>query len=219
MLSVVILSRDIGNLIPCLNAIERYDPGLHIVVVDDGLGKFDYQPSVDIVAGVHPFIFARNANLGISHAFHRGADAVILLNDDALLERPKGFTKLFAAWVDSPEFGLVASSCNNVGNTNQEPKYASFIRTEPRMVCFICVLIPRSTWERVGPLDEEFAGYGFEDDAYCVMVRRAGLKLGIYDGCFVDHSKLNSSFRSKKYPIADFEKNHQLFRRKYGERI
>lgn len=220
-LAIVILSRDDENLAACLAAISKNDPGHRIIVVDDGLKI--WPQGADVAPAPKPFVFARNANIGLRHAFYGGADAAILLNDDAILETESGFTEMYRASKLNTNFGLISASCNNVGNTNQNPHdhrdeggYRILLRREDRMLCFVCVLIPWSTWERVGPLDEEFTGYGFEDDTYSLMVKRAGLKLGIYDGCFVDHSKLHSSFRSKKYPTEAFERNRQIFIRKYG---
>ncbi len=121
-------------------------------------------------------------------------------------------------------YGLLASTTNNVGNLAQLPtgKDLWTIRNEERMVCFVCVLIPRRTINAVGLLDEEFGGvddqgneiYGFCDDSYCYRVRQAGLKIGIYDGCFVDHASLPSSFRSNQ--SRSLEPGQRLFIRKYG---
>jgi GT2 family glycosyltransferase len=215
MLAIVIPSRDVRNLKPCLEAIHRHDPGNRVIVVNDGLAE---KPSgCYIMQGIKPFIFARNANIGLRHAFgSTGCDAAILMNDDALLETPGGFTKMYIASRVNSNYGLISSSCNNVGNANQLPGGSMSLRREQRMLCFICVLIPWVTWERVGPLDEEFDGYGYEDDAYSLMVKRAGLKLGVYDGCFVNHAKLHSSFRSKAYPTEGFDRNRKLFIKKYG---
>jgi GT2 family glycosyltransferase len=57
---------------------------------------------------------------------------------------------------------------------------ASVLREDPRMVCFIAVLIPRRTIEAVGLLDEDYDCYSHQDDDYCHRVRKAGLKIGRY---------------------------------------
>ena len=220
--SVVILSKDPKNLKHCVQAVRRNEPDLAperiIVVDDDETGEIlsNYHHAT-VIEGRKPFIFARNANIGLRYAFdEQGVDAAILLNDDAMLSRRRGFGALVSAQRFAPEYGLVASSCNNVGNMNQEPKGATFIRFERRMLCFICVLIPRHTWQTVGPLDEDFTGYGFEDDAYSLAVKRAGYKLGIFDGCYVDHASLKSTFRSETYPQEGFAHNQRVFEAKYG---
>lgn len=168
-------------------------------------------PSLKI-AGAKPFVYARNVNLGIVAA---GTDDVVLLNDDAILQTPGGFSLLQRAAQEHPEYGVIASTCNNVGNRNQWPQGVG-LREDPRIVCFVAVLIPRRTIDLVGMLDERFVGYGFEDDDYCYRVRQAGLKIGIHDGCFVDHGSLRSTFRCNPSAPADLTLGRQIFIEKWG---
>lgn len=215
-LSVIIPSRTASNLIPCVDALRKHEPSVQIIVIDDGLDlsflpKPEWDPCVGI-AGAKPFIFARNCNKGILRA---GEDDVILLNDDALLQTPGGFSAMQRAAVEHPEYGIIGAVTNIVGNQNQLPQ-GSGLREDPRMVCFVCVFIPRRTIDSVGLLDEEFIGYGFDDDSYCLRVRRAGLKIGIFDGCFVDHGSLRSTFRGDPHQPADLRQNSAIFKKKYG---
>jgi GT2 family glycosyltransferase len=89
------------------------------------------------------------------------------------------------------------------------------VRDESRMVCFVCVFVPRRTLEAVGLLDEQFVGYGCDDDDYCLRVRKAGLKIGIFDGCFVDHSTLKSTYRGR-FLGGNYQPNLKLFAAKWG---
>src|SRR6185437_10799564 len=195
-----------------------YEIRARLIVVDDGLDLAD--PSLKnficshchLIQGERPFIFARNVNEGIRAA---GDDDVVLLNDDALLESPRGFSLLQQAAEEHPDFGVISASCNNVGNRNQWPQNIG-LREDPRMVCFVAVLIPRRTIEAVGLLDERFTGYGCEDDDYCLRVRKAGLKIGIHDGCYVDHGSLTSTYRGLPTAEGDYHKNLQVFIRKWG---
>jgi hypothetical protein len=231
-LSVIVPTKTRSNAIPCLRAVGMNDPGCWRIVVDDGVdfpkprwpddteGELDgiYE---EVVKGVKPFVFSRACNQGIRAA---GDTDVILLNDDALLKTPIGFTAMQLAAEKHPEYGIISSSCNNVGNPNQLPHLPPggnplVIRDEPRTVCFVCVLIPRRTINLVGLLDENFTGYGMEDDSYCLRVRRAGLKLGISNRCFVDHHLLKSTFRGPSPTNSapgDFTGNMKIFISMYG---
>lgn len=213
MYSVVILSKDASKLRCCINAVRANDVLARIIVVDDGLtAPVTLRESDIAVPGEKPFCYARNANIGILAA---GDDDVILLNDDALLETPNGFAALERAALEHPEYGVIGATANNVGNLAQKP-HGIGLREDPRMVCFICVYIPRRTIDAVGLLDERFVGYGYDDDDYCLRVRRAGLKIGIHDGCFVDHGTLRSSFRGDPRTPANMTQNHILFVQKWG---
>ncbi len=213
-LSVIIPSRTYSNVSQCVRDVYSMDGGHRIFVIDDGLSTrwLCREPQPEFIDGIKPFIFARAMNQGIVAA---GADDLVLLNDDALLETPGGFTAMQRAAEEHPEYGVIAATCNNVGNRNQWPQGRG-LRDDPRMVCFVCVLIPRRTIELVGLLDERFGGYGMDDDDYCLRVRNAGLKIGIFDGCYVDHGSLKSTFRGDAGAGGDYRPNLELFKRKWG---
>jgi GT2 family glycosyltransferase len=166
-----------------------------------------------------PFIFARNCNFGIQET---GEDDVVLLNDDAILRTSKGFTTLQRVAMANPEYGIISAVTYEIGNRNQLPQRVG-LREEKRVLCFVCVFIPRTTIERVGLMDERFGGYnekgqliyGYCDNDYSRRVREAGLKLGIYDFCMVDHQSLPSTFRAKGSP--DLRPAQEIYRQKWGD--
>jgi len=209
-ISVVIPSKSMENLVPCVAAVRAYEPSADVRVVWDQ----EWHPKIDahVYFGEKPFVFARNVNIGIMKA-GEFVDGVVILNDDAILQTPGGFSLLAQAAADHPEYGIIAATTNNVGNPNQQPRGIG-LREDPRMVCFVAVYIPRTTIDLVGLLDERFVGYGLDDDDYCLRVRNAGLKIGIHDGCFVDHGSLKSAYRGTG--PADFSGNLELFKQKWG---
>lgn len=213
--SVIIPSRNEQNALGCLQAVRKHEPlvSIHIIWDEWNGGKLPSSLADEHFCLVtYPFVFSKNVNYGIMLA---KGDGVILLNDDALLQTPGGFTAMAAVAHDHPEYGIIAATTNVVGNLNQLPKGIG-LREEPRQVCFICVYIPRATIEKVGLLDERFVDYGCEDDDYCLRIRKAGLKLGIFDGCFVDHGSLTSSFRGGPRAGGDYMPNMKRFIAKWG---
>jgi len=216
-LSIIIPSKTDVNLGACVRAIRAAGETCRIIVVDDFDGPARFllprDEPVDWRLGIKPFVFARNINIGIRAA---GDDDVILLNDDALLKTPAGFTAMQRIAAAHRDYGIISSTCNIVGNRRQWPANKKGLRGEPRMVCFVCVLIPRRTIDAVGLLDERFTGYGCDDDDYCLRVRKAGLKIGIFDGCFVDHGSLKSTFRGASLSAGDYRPNLKIFAEKWG---
>lgn len=218
-LAVVIPSRVESNVLASVAAVRKHEPGAQVIVIDDGIVPSSAEnaeflnANVTRIPGVKPFIFSRAMNMGIRAAVE--AD-VVLLNDDAMLETPGGFSMLQKAAEAHPDFGIIAATTNNVGNRNQMPG-APGLRMEPRMVCFVAVFIPRHTIETVGMLDEQFTAYGFEDDDYCLRIRRAALKVGILNECFVDHRSLKSTYRELTKTASErFGSGREIFIRKHG---
>ena len=216
-LTVIIPSKNVDNLIACLAAISQHDPQ-NVVVIDDGLDRTQMKSHelVDFVRGVKPFIYARACNTGILTA---DRDDVILLNDDALLKTPQGFTKLQQQWQEL-RFGSDRIEYRMCGTPAQHRLTRDSLREAQVTIVFACAFIPRSTIDRVGLLDERFCvnaggpgprGYGLEDDDYCFRVRKAGLKTGVYDGCFIDHTTLPSTFRADPEHPWDVQVHERLF--------
>ncbi|MBZ5621466.1 MAG: hypothetical protein LAQ69_22480 [Acidobacteriia bacterium] len=198
-LSAIICSRNAGNLEACLDALHRCECGILPIVVDDGLPEGAASGRTMIrVQGKRPFVFARNVNLGIRAARE---DDVFLLNDDALVMTQGGVSWMRAAARASERIGVLSAVTNVTGYPEQSIGYRPMrgrvaARVWPTAtVAFLGVLIPRRVIDSVGLLDERFVTYGGEDVDYCRRVRRAGLTVSVYDGCFVDHGSLRSTFR------------------------
>jgi len=217
-LAVVVPSKTPGNVRAAVQSVRDHEQYIAIAVIDDGLSCDTAALPAAVLKGVKPFVFARNCNQGAKAAFEADADGVFLMNDDATLETPCGFTALAAVAAEHPEYGVISAAItDHVGNLNQKPK-GNGLREEPRVLAYICVYIPRRTWEAVGPLDEGFCDdYGWEDTAYCREVQRAGLKLGIFDGCHVAHGVLPSTFRDGNRSVSVYNRNAQRYYAKYGD--
>lgn len=223
-LSVIIPSKNIDNLAPCADAIRGAGEACRIVVVDDGLDMTDsrtrriydyaaYVPEqVCVVPGIKPFSFPRNINIGIQAA---GDDDVVLLNDDALLQTPGGFTAMQKLAEEHPEYGIIGAVTNVTGQPEQQPQGFG-LRRVPHFA-FVCVFIPRRTIDLLGGLDERYClDYGCDDRDYCEAVTRAGLKVGVFDGCFVDHASLTSTYRGEPHTPKSFARNYALLIEKWG---
>ena len=221
--SIVIPSKNAINLAACIGAIRAAGETARIIIVDDGTDWSSFWPDTCalpamVVPGVRPFVFARNCNVGIQAA---DEDDVILCNDDCLLESPMGFTHLISTLNAEPEYGCIGATTDMTGQPLQwrkdpaSPKYG--LRSVGH-IAFVCVAIPRRTINEIGGLDERYClDYGCEDRDYCEAIVRAGKKVGVLDDCFVNHSKLTSSFRGSEAGQTSFERNYGLLIQKWGK--
>jgi len=191
--TIIIPSAKIANVAACVMAARRHQPGVAIIVVADGIPQADRATVSNVrwIEGMQPFCYARNANLGIAAS---GKEDVILLNDDAMLSTTRGFERLQAA---SATYGIVSATIRGrCCNPRQQALQPNNI-TEPSMLVFVCVYIPRSTIDAIGVLDERYVGGNFEDNDYCRRAALAGLSLGICGGCTVDHKTELTTFERR----------------------
>ncbi len=85
------------------------------------------------------------------------------------------------------------------------------------VAAFFCCIFPRSVYEKVGLLDENFGRGFFEDDDYCQRVRQCGYRICCASDVFVHHhlsagfSMVGSSQRQ-----ALFEENKAYYESKWG---
>lgn len=186
--SVVIPSANPGNLSACLKALFDGEPELpqsRVVVVDDGGAEGAARfPGVRVVPGARPFVFSRNCNIGIRAS---EGEAVLLLNDDALLETPGGLSTMARDALADDLIGVCSAAVRGCGKPVQTPLLDLGIVMVDRPVNFCCVLIPSLTFSVIGGLDESFTGYGYEDDSFCLSAWKAGLKVAVHHGCVVRH--------------------------------
>lgn len=234
--SVVIPSNNAERLKASMKRVLEMEPDFNaesLVVIDDGLDwskvhdpcpmdELCYAPHI---VGPKPFIFGRNCNLGLEECARRGHDA-ILMNDDALLETPGGFSALSRMMThgDVPNYlvykdiGILSPTINSVGNHRQairsHPK--GFLINEPRMLCFVCVYIRHEVFAGPNPIrfDERYVDYGMDDDDFSRQALSAGWRLGILDTVRIDHTTLQSAYRGSG--AGDFRPNLKRFIQKWG---
>ncbi|MDX9974551.1 MAG: glycosyltransferase [FCB group bacterium] len=190
----------------CVTTLMANTPGPYkLILVDNGStdGVAEYFDSVPGACVIHSETnrgFAGGVNLGLAQA----EGHALLLNSDTLL--PEGWLEpLMAALERYPDAGMAGPVSNNVSGCQQietpalesmddvqavqarlaAEKRGGVVETE-RLVGF-CLLIRDAALAKVGLFDERFGIGNFEDDDYCVRVRRAGFKLLIVEDSFVFH--------------------------------
>ena len=242
--SIIIPSKSRENLLACVGCIRNAGEKGRIIIVDDFRDRDEARwlreegPQVvrDCiwVHGVQPFVFARNINLGIAAA---GDDDVILLNDDALLKTHLGFSWLASTANSHLEVGIMAAAVDGAcGCVEQNAQPGTRMRTvKHHTIVFIAVYLRREVLHRLEVpatyvpihavtdirtnlfLDERYTAYGYDDDDMCERVRQLGLKLGVFDGCVVDHGTLKSSYRGDGVAgSSDLAPNRERFIAKWG---
>ncbi|MBX7256213.1 MAG: glycosyltransferase [Candidatus Hydrogenedentes bacterium] len=190
----------------CIGSIlSNTDYPHRLILVDngstDGVGElFDSVPGAIAVHSPTNLGFPGGINLGLPHV----EGHVLILNSDTIVPA-RWLTNLVHTLESSARIGLVGPMSNCVSGPQlieglsfetmtEINEYASqlwqerrgFIVDTERIVGF-CMLIKDETFNEVGGLDESFGIGNFEDDDYCMRVRKAGFRICIAEGCFVFH--------------------------------
>lgn len=206
LVSIIVLNyKGREDTLACLRSLEHLTyPQTHIILVDNDSGDGTPEavrsahPNVEVVETGANLGFTGGNNIGIRRALARGADYIMLLNNDTvaapdmldvMIETMEadpaiGVTGPMIYYYGSPEIIWSAGGAIDWrrGTTymigvNEEDK-AQF-GVEPRPVDFVtgcCLLARRAVWEQVGLLDDQFFMY-WEEAEWCVRAARAGYRI------------------------------------------
>lgn len=245
IISIVVLTYNRWDLTAqCLDSIfNRSDyPGEFEVVVADNGSTDETLTQLGLWALKEPRLkcVPNGANLGFSAGNNRGiaaarGDYLVILNNDTVVTRGWLLT-MFRHFQRNPKLGLLGSVTNNIGNEaridtisytslEEMPRAAKpYTLTHLadlyplRTAAFFCVMLPRSVWNAVGTLDENYGRGFFEDDDYCRRVEQAGWEIGCAEDVFIHHhlsATFNQVLPAEKQAL--FEKNKQYYESKWGQ--
>lgn len=164
-------------------------------------------PGVEVLPLAENRYFAGGVNEGVRHALARGAEAVLLLNNDVVIERGAlGILERALAadprragvspkiyYFDPPDViwfagGIVTRGCGLIRHRGVNRKDET-LRDAPRDVDYIsgaAALLSRRALETVGLLDPSYVMY-VEDVDWCARAREAGWTLGYEPAAKVWH--------------------------------
>jgi len=192
------------DTIACVRSLEG--EGAEVIVVDNASqdGSADALTGVDVIRNDRNLGYAGGMNVGIRAALERGADAVLLLNNDVVVE-PRAVAALAAA---ADGAGAVCPLITFAGDAETvwyagaafDPKRgyqgrhrgfgeaaSRFGATqETERACGAAMLVPRAALERVGELEETLFAYQ-EDTDWSLRARRLGLPLLVVPAARVRH--------------------------------
>ncbi len=227
-----------NDTLECLRSLAKasYEP-MRIVVVDNASsdGSVDAVrrefPSVDMIANETNARFAGGNNIGIRQALGRGADFVLLLNNDTTVD-PMFLTELVKTTEADQEIGMVGAKIyyyhdpkriwfaggriewwkgwmSHVGLREEDHGQYDTVR-DVDYITGCCLLVKRAVVEKVGALDERFFMYG-EDADWCLRARAAGFRTVYQPKAMIWH-KLSVSSGGQLSWFKNWNKLKSLFR-------
>lgn len=208
MISTVIPYYNDPMLEDCFDALKSNLKGMDSeIIVVDNRGSSDPLPiDPDVV-------ISNDANVGYTRATNQGVeksrgDLILLLNADAVLN--PGCVERMAELLLSDElFGLVSPAelkpdgvlydiPDSIRSNKIREQHSTYQIIQ--WVCFGCVLLKRSTVEKVGMLNESFP-HRWSDLEYCKRVNKSGMKVVyVYDVSYVHWRRSSDESEIHFYP-------------------
>ena len=189
-----------------------------------------HEPRLKLVLNDKNLGFSAGNNTGLAAAT---GDYLVMLNNDTVVTRGWALSML-RHFQHNPQLGLLGPATNHIGNESKVPVHYADLADMPaaargwtllhmgelypmRTLAFFCVMISRSVFEKVGPMDENFGRGFFEDDDYCRRIEQIGLQMACADDVLVHH-RLSASFAKVKNTEREelFTRNKAYYESKWG---
>jgi len=239
-LSIIVVSwNGKADVLRCLAAIKSAPDRPAVVVVDNASEDGTVEavsvryPDVAVLKNAANLGYTGGNNVGIKYAMERGADAVLLLNDDAVLAYDT-VAQLAQAASRCPEAGMLGPSIYaledpscfmSAGGTFTDSWHAEHRGlgkdvsryggvTEVDFLSGCALFVTRSTIERIGLLDDRFFAY-YEDVDWCYRAGQAGVKLLVVPQARVWHPDTRVRDAESSHVAYYMARNRLLFLSKH----
>ena len=199
------------DTLECIDSIQQIDyPDFSTVVVDNGSSDDSVNsikkrfPDVIVLETGENLGFAAGNNVGMRYALEHGADFILLLNNDTVVDSQllKNFMKAAESVRDGGIFGakiyyftepdkiwyaggkwIEKTQCfDHVGLNETDNGTAFNAITETDYACGCALLVRAEVLKNIGLLDERFFLI-FEETDLCYRGKRAGIQVLFGTGC------------------------------------
>lgn len=228
--------------IECVNSIVQSTyKNYSIVIVDNASSDDSYeklstfyneQQMVYVIKASENNGFSAGNNIGIDFAIKHGAEYIMLLNNDTVIDKEMiallhakadkhtvTLPKMF--YYSDPKViwyagGKIDYKCGNIKHIGQDRRDSAMYSSE--LLCSFmtgcCALIHKSVLQSVGLLDESYFMYG-EDVDYSIRLKKKGIRILLVPMAKLWH-KVGGSSSSNKLNIYYDTRNKLLLMDKYN---
>jgi GT2 family glycosyltransferase len=187
------------DTLECLKSLEKLDyPNFKVLAIDNDsshrLGDLNFNYKITKLVNAENRGFSGGNNIGIKYALDNGADYILLLNNDTVIE--PGFLKILVEEGEKNEkTGILGPVIYKLG-TNK-PHFAGgkinwfytgakHVPGASDYITGACFLIKRKVIKKIGLMPEEYFLY-FEDAEWCLKARRAGFSCKVVKEANISH--------------------------------
>ncbi len=221
------------NCVDSLYSQETY--AFSLIVVNNmplPITQSDFpKKNIEIINNKKNLGFSGGVNVGIRHALSQKADAIMLLNNDTILEKPI-LKKLVETLFKNQTVGIVApalefkkhgktfydigGSVNAFGKTSHREVLSTtpYSTNSVTYVSGCCMLIKPEVFEKIGSFDDNFFLY-YEDVDFCLRAKKAGFGIKVIPSVSLYHELSKSSGRLSRLSIYHQIRSALLFGKKH----
>ncbi|MBN1877628.1 MAG: glycosyltransferase family 2 protein [Anaerolineae bacterium] len=243
VLSIILLSWNTCDLLrDCLRSLTPFPPEWELMVVDNASSDSSAAvvqnefPYARLIINTENLGFARGNNQGIAAST---GDYVLLLNSDTLV-KPAALVSLVRFMDEHPDAGAVSPRLLRLDGTPQpyafggDPTPGYLLRRGLTQIVFrrhlhdwgteqlqavdwvsgACLLVLRAAIEQIGLLDENMFMY-FEDNDWCLRIRKAGWKVYYYPQTEIVHLGGQSLKKNPQAQQVYFSSLRYFYRKHY----
>lgn len=243
-ISIIILNwNGLPDTLECLKSLKKIDyENYEVVVVDNNSSGEDVKIIreefgnfvKEIIVSKDNLGFSGGNNLGIKYSLNEGADFILILNNDTIVES-NFLGKLLEIFNKDEKIGIAAPQINyydnpeivwTIGGKISKIRGSGFaysnkneneIEKKEKIVTFAsgcCLLIKKEVFEKVGLFDEKFFLY-VEDTDLCYRTCKAGYKIIVSPNSKIYHKVGNSTAEDlKQLPLYYTTRNRLYFAKK-----
>lgn len=240
--AIILTVGDAAAVADCVRSLDAAAfPGPDIIIVRNAPREQGFEEAVRALSGKISGVavsgfnsgYSAGNNLGLRAALEKGADYILLLNDDTVVA-PDFLEKLLAETEKRPEAGMAGprilyfSERNRIwfsgakfdgetcafafpGADRTEEEYGHDEPEEADFITGCALLVKREVIEKIGPLDERFFLY-WEDSDWGLRAKAAGFKCVVVPSSKIWH-KVSGSSGGADSPFKAYHKtfSHLLF--------
>ena len=216
------------DIVLCIKSLIKAYSKINIIVVDNasidcsllGIESLKYR-NLKIIRNRKNLGFAKGVNKGIKFALKQGAQSVLLLNPDTIVDQ--GFLEPLLnnqAEISGPiiKFQRNGKWVYDFGGKinfwlGRASHYESLSSKsnfgQPDYLSGCCLLIKREVFEKIDLLDEKYFLF-FEDSDFCLRAKKAGSKIALESKSMILH-KLSEGKRKPFYYMYYLIRSNLLF--------
>lgn len=230
---IIIIYNGLKWIDKCLNSIRQSAGNVHAIIIDNGSTDGSREkiakdfPEMRFIKTEKNLGFGKANNLGMSIAIDEGADYVLLLNQDAWVEKDtiEGLVNIAAA---EQEYGIISPIHLNGSYTALDLNFSNYVIPEKCPGFYSDMYLGKSrnlyelefvnaaAWlmsarclKAVGMFEPMFFFYG-EDNNYLQRVRNLGFKIGVTPRYTICHDREIRKGKPSPTSLKIMKRTHSL---------